>query len=135
MFHLANTSYGDIRERVSQRVGTRQTFPVHEDSIDVQDSQTLMAQHREPSVDPETFWGVPTTYPAPPIVPHTSALDDHDQQALMKVLRWVSYGAIGQLNAHSDLEDVYHHLMTTPPEMHHPEKTTMTTPDSQETHD
>lgn len=72
--------------------------------------------------DPETFWGVPTNYPAPPDVKKASALEDHDQQALMKVLSWVSYGAVGQLSARSDLEDAYHHLMTAPPEMAHPDE-------------
>ena len=72
--------------------------------------------------DPETFWGVPTNYPDPPDVKKASALEDHDQQALMKVLSWVSYGAVGQLSARSDLEDAYHHLMTAPPEMAHPDE-------------
>ena len=86
--------------------------------VDASSAYGVDGQH----TDPRTFWGVPTNYPAPPDVQKASALEDHDQQALMKVLSWVSYGAVGQLSARSDLEDVYHHLMTAPPEMAHPDE-------------
>lgn len=141
ILRVTNTTREDISRRVHQaheRAGDgyrTPSRPLDSPSSDVVGQDNATARRRWAAdvgasstygvdgqqTDPDTFWGVPMNYPSPPRVQKASALEDHDQQALMKVLSWVSYGAVGQLSARSDLEDVYHHLMTAPPEMAHPD--------------
>ena len=142
ILRVANTTRSDISRRVHQahnhpgdgHMSSSTPDPSTSDDFGQDNTRALRgwdapANHSSTygavdgqQTDPETFWGVPTNYPDPPDVKKASALADHDQQALMKVLSWVSYGAVGQLSARSDLEDAYHHLMTAPPEMAHPDE-------------
>ena len=142
ILRVANTTVADISRRVHQAQGYPETGHGTSSSTPDLPSSDAFEQNNATArrgwdagggnlsaygvdgqqTDPETFWGVPTNYPAPPDMKKASALEDHDQQALMKVLSWVSYGAVGQLSARSDLEDAYHHLMSAPPEMAHPDE-------------
>lgn len=154
ILRVANTTGADISRRVHQAQGYPETGHGTSSSTPNLPSSDVFGQNNATArrgwdagagnlsaygvdgqqTDPETFWGVPANYPAPPDVKKASALEDHDQQALMKVLSWVSYGAVGQLSARSDLEDAYHHLMTAPPEMGHPaeqQEHADTTPDDE----